>query len=66
MHIIIPEEKLANLGLTLSSIAGVIQGYNRDQPIGNFSIGEKKYDFRIEGKNRESFDFLKLPISLPR
>lgn len=66
VHIIIPEEKLANLGLTLSSIAGVIQGYNRDQPIGNFSIGEKKYDFRIEGKNRESFDFLKLPISLPR
>lgn len=65
VHIIIPEEKLANLGLTLGGIAQAIQSYNRDQPIGNFSIGEKKYDFRIEGKNKESFDFLKVPLSLP-
>jgi multidrug efflux pump subunit AcrB len=65
-HIIIPEDKLTNLGLTLASIAWVIQGYNRDQPIGNFSIGDKKYDFRIEGKNRESFDFLRIPIALPK
>ena len=66
VHIVIPEEKLTNLGLTLSSIAWVIQSYNRDQPIGNFAVGEKKYDFRIEGKNRESFDFLKTPIVLPK
>ncbi len=65
VHIIIPEEKLANLWLTLGGIAQSIQSYNRDQPIGNFSIGEKKYDFRIEGKNKESFDFLKVPLSLP-
>ncbi len=44
----------------------MIQSYNRDQPIGNFAVGEKKYDFRIEGKNRESFDFLKTPIVLPK
>ncbi len=66
VHIIIPEEKLVNLGLTLWGIAGIVQSYNRDQPIGNFSIGEKKYDFRIEGKNRVSFDFLRLPIPIPR
>ena len=62
----IPSEKLMNLGLSLSSIATVIQGYNRDQPIGNFAVGEKKYDFRIEGKNQESFDFLKIPLTLPK
>ena len=66
VHIIIPDEKLANLGLTLSSIANIVQSYNRDQPIGNFAIGEKKYDFRIEGKNRESLDFLSTPIALPK
>lgn len=66
VHIVIPEEKLTNLGLTLSNIAWVIQSYNRDQPIGNFAVGEKKYDFRIEWKNRESFDFLKTPIALPK
>ena len=66
MHIVIPEEKLANIGLTLANIAGIVQSYNRDQPVGNFAVGEKKYDFRIEGKNRESFDFLKTPIALPK
>ena len=66
VHIIIPEEKLANIGLTLSNIASIVQSYNRDQPVGNFAVGEKKYDFRIEGKNRESFDFLSTPIVLPK
>ena len=66
VNIVIPSEKLMNLGLSLSSISTVIQGYNRDQPIGNFAVGEKKYDFRIEGKNQESFDFLKIPLTLPK
>lgn len=65
VHIVIPEEKLANIGLTLAGIANIIQSYNRDQPVGNFAVGEKKYDFRIEGKNRESFDFLETAIVLP-
>ncbi len=64
VHIIVPEEKLASLGITLWSIASTIQSYNRDQPVGNFSIGDKKYDFRIEGKNRESFDFLRAPLAV--
>jgi multidrug efflux pump subunit AcrB len=66
VNIIIPDEKLANLGLTLWSIASTIQWYNRDQPIGNYAVGNKKYDFRIEGKNKESFDFMKTPITLPK
>ncbi len=66
VHIIIPDEKLTTLWLTLNGIATTIQWYNRDQPIGNFAVGNKKYDFRIEGKNGESFDFLKTPIALPK
>ncbi len=66
VKITIANDKLTNLWLTLGSIAGIIQSYNRDQPIGNYSVGDKKYDFRIEGKNRESFDFLRTPISLPK
>jgi hydrophobic/amphiphilic exporter-1 (mainly G- bacteria), HAE1 family len=66
VHIIIPPEKLAALSLTLAQISQIISGYNRDQPIGNFAIGEKKYDFRIEGKTRESLWFLALPIPLTK
>jgi len=48
VSIVIPKEKLDALGLTLSSVAGIVRSYNVDQPIGNFSLGEKKYDYRIE------------------
>ncbi|MBX9809537.1 efflux RND transporter permease subunit, partial [Candidatus Gracilibacteria bacterium] len=64
-EIIIPEDKLSSLGLTLSSIANTIRSANLDQPIGNFSLGDKKYDYRIEGKNRKSLEFLDTAISLP-
>lgn len=66
VNIIVSDEKLNSLGISLASIASTISGYNRDQPIGNYAVWDKKYDFRIEGKNRESFDFLKTPISLPK
>ena len=42
INIIIPEDKLNALGFTLSSIAGTIRGFNLDQPIGNFVLGDKK------------------------
>jgi multidrug efflux pump subunit AcrB len=48
VNIIIPEDKLNSLGLTLSSIASTIRSFNLDQPIGNFALGDKKYDYRIE------------------
>ena len=66
VDIIISDEKLSNLGLNIGTIASIIQWYNRDQPIGNYSVWDKNYDFRIEGKNKESFDFLQIPISLPK
>lgn len=41
VNIIIPEDKLNSLGLTLSSIASTIRSFNLDQPIGNFALGDK-------------------------
>lgn len=48
VEIIIPADKLASLGLTLPSIASTIRSANLDQPIGNYALGDKKYDYRIE------------------
>lgn len=64
-NIIIQEDKLASLWLTLAGIASTIRSSNLDQPIGNFSLGDKKYDYRIEWKNRKSIDFLATAIALP-
>jgi multidrug efflux pump subunit AcrB len=65
VEIRIPSDKLASLGLTLSSIAGTIRWANLDQPIGNYTLGDRKYDYRIEGKNKKSTDFLGTAIALP-
>ena len=64
-EIIIPSDKLTTLGLTLAGIASTIRSANLDQPIGNYALGDKKYDYRIEGKNKTSTDFLDTAIALP-
>lgn len=66
VEIVVPEEKLNTLGLSLSTIAATLQSYNRDQPLGNYGISEKKYDWRIEWKESVARWFLALPIVLPR
>lgn len=65
VDVIVPRERLNALWLTLGGIANTVRSYNLDQPIGNFSLWDKNYDYRIEGKNIRSFDFLDTPISLP-
>jgi HAE1 family hydrophobic/amphiphilic exporter-1 len=65
VEIVIPADKLASLGLTMASIASTIRSANLDQPIGNYALGDKKYDYRIEGKNKQSSDFLATAIALP-
>lgn len=42
----------------------MIQGFNIDQPIGNFHIADKQYDYRISGKYQSIQDFLDTPINL--
>lgn len=66
VEILIPHETLANYGLSLADISNSINSYNLDMPIGNFTIGDKSYDFRIEGKNQNATDYLDTPISLPK
>jgi len=66
VNIIIDDDRAHSLGISLGTIAWIIQSYNKDQPIGNYALGNKKYDFRIEGKNKESFDFMKTPIPLSK
>lgn len=63
-QIIISNEKLKEFNLTLTDISSAINNYNRDQPIGNFEIGYKKYDYRIAGKYENISDFLQTPINL--
>jgi len=45
----ISKSKLESLWLSLWQLAGTIREYNKNTPIGNYSIGDLSYDFRISG-----------------
>lgn len=64
VEFIIKNETLAGYGLTLADISNQISAFNVDMPIGNFDIEDKKYDYRISGKNTNATEFLEIPISL--
>lgn len=64
VHIQVPHAQLESFRLSLADIASMIQGFNIDQPIGNFHIADKQYDYRISGKYQSIQDFLDTPINL--
>lgn len=65
LRIVVPEETLRSLGITSEDIANAIRSVHRDAPVGNFEVGNKNYDFRIEGKYSEGREFLDTPVPLP-
>ena len=44
----ISKSKLESLWLSLQQIAGTIREYNKNTPIGNYTIGDLSYDFRVQ------------------
>lgn len=66
IQIRLSDETLKAMNLTIGDISQAISGFNQDHPIGNFSIQEKNYDYRIEGKYENISEFLKTPLTLPK
>jgi len=58
----IDKNKLENLGLSLSQISNIIKSYNKNTPIWNYEIGDKKYDFRFEWEYNSIEDIKNTPI----
>lgn len=50
------------MGLTLGQLSQTISAFNRNQPIGNFTIGDLQYDFRIDGERRSLQALEQIPI----
>jgi multidrug efflux pump subunit AcrB len=48
IRVFISKEKLEALDLHIASISNILRQYNRNTPLGNFSIGNLHYDFRFE------------------
>ncbi len=64
VRVVIEKETLAGLGITISDVANTIRSYHRDAPIGNYGVGEKNYDFRLQGKFENTKEILEVPLVL--
>ena len=52
----ISKEKLELLDLSLAQISNTLRSYNKNTPLGNFTIGDLNYDFRIDGEFQDVTD----------
>lgn len=64
IEILLDKTKLEHLGLTLNQIAGQLQAFTSNQPLGNHKLGTMNYDFRIAGELHSEGEIRQLPILL--
>lgn len=64
IEIVITPDKLKSSWLSIDSISSSIRAWNKDIPIWNFTVWDKKYDFRIEWKYSDSINMLDVPLQL--
>ncbi|MCP4523871.1 MAG: efflux RND transporter permease subunit, partial [Candidatus Gracilibacteria bacterium] len=50
IKVLIDKGKIENLGLKIGNISQTIRSYNKNTPIGNYTIGDLNYDFRFDGE----------------
>jgi multidrug efflux pump subunit AcrB len=64
IRFVVDKEVLKGLGITIEEVAQTIRSYHQDSPIGNYGIGNKNYDFRIQGKFEDAQQILSAPLVL--
>ena len=50
IKVLLDKDKVDLLGLNISQIASTIRSYNKNTPIGNYTIWDLNYDFRFDGE----------------
>lgn len=62
IQVVLDKGKMEQMWISLSQITQTIRAFNQNIPLGNYTIGERNYDFRIQGELASPFDLLQLPI----
>ncbi|MCP4523060.1 MAG: efflux RND transporter permease subunit, partial [Candidatus Gracilibacteria bacterium] len=62
IKVLIDKDKIENLGLNIGSISQTIRTYNKNTPIGNYTIGDLNYDFRFDGELKNIEDLRKIVL----
>ena len=64
IEVLIDENKMQQLGLTLPQISQTIRVFNNNTPLGNYTLGDLKYDYRVRGKVESLSDLMQVPINI--
>ncbi len=64
IDILLDRAKIEQLWLSLAQIAWTIRSFNKNQPLGNHTIDNLSYDFRIQWEIKTLQDLKKIPLSL--
>ncbi len=66
VRVLIDQHRLETLWLSIFQVTQAIRSYNQNQPIGNFEVGNKTYDFRIQAELDSVNDLLQVPLPVQR
>jgi len=50
IEVLVSKAKLELLDISIASVANTLRSYNRNTPLGNFTIWDLNYDFRFDGE----------------
>lgn len=62
IQLVLNRAKMEQMGITLNQVMNTIRSFNQNIPLGNFTVGELAYDFRIQGELENAYDLLDLQI----
>ena len=62
VKVLLDKDKVDLLGLNISQIASTIRSYNKNTPIGNYTIWDLNYDFRFDGELEDIEDLKNIVI----
>lgn len=64
LELLVDKQRIESLGLSLTQIAGQLQSFTSNQPLGNHQLWTMNYDFRIDGELKSEEELQALPILL--
>ncbi|HRX63563.1 MAG TPA: efflux RND transporter permease subunit [Candidatus Absconditabacterales bacterium] len=63
IEVLLNKQKIEDLGLSILQVRQAIQSRNSNQPLGNHTVGELSYDFRIQGELNDIQELRDVPIN---
>lgn len=63
--ILLDEQKMQQVGLSLLQVSQAIKAFNMNLPLGSHTLGELDYEYRIKGKMTSISELMNTPLTVP-